>query len=85
MSEDGWVALFSHAGKYNPLKAGSIDGTDTVAHDRGVIRAMCSRCKCSFWLDFHSYNTLRESVTTLISACLYKAWKSFKVYSSKTR
>ena len=25
---------------YDPLKAGSIDGTDTVPHDRGIIRAL---------------------------------------------
>lgn len=28
------------ASSYDPLKAGSIDGTDTVAHDHGVVRAM---------------------------------------------
>lgn len=30
---------------YDPLKAGSIDGTDDIAHDRGVIRAMNSKYK----------------------------------------
>ena len=25
---------------YEPLKAGSIDGTDTVAHDHGIVRAL---------------------------------------------
>lgn len=28
--------------KYEPLKAGSIDGTDTVPHDRAIYRAMTS-------------------------------------------
>lgn len=30
---------------YNPLKAGSIDGTDVEPHDRAVWRAMCSHYK----------------------------------------
>ena len=30
---------------YDPLKCGSIDGTDTVPHDKGIIRAMNARCK----------------------------------------
>lgn len=33
------------ARKYDPLKAGSIDGTDTVPHDHGVIRAMQAEYK----------------------------------------
>ena len=28
--------------KYDPLKAGSIDGTDTIPHDRGIVRALKS-------------------------------------------
>ena len=27
---------------YDPLKAGSIDGTDTIPHDRAVCRALCA-------------------------------------------
>ena len=27
---------------YDPLKAGSIDGTDTVPHDRAIVRALYS-------------------------------------------
>ncbi|EDV27580.1 uncharacterized protein TRIADDRAFT_53423 [Trichoplax adhaerens] len=42
---DNWVSLFSHRGSYDPLRAGSIDGTDSLAHDRAVIRAMTSRYK----------------------------------------
>ncbi|XP_013403001.1 U11/U12 small nuclear ribonucleoprotein 35 kDa protein-like [Lingula anatina] len=33
----GWSAV---ADSYDPLRAGSIDGTDEVPHDRGVFRAM---------------------------------------------
>ena len=32
---------------YHPLQAGSIDGTDTVPHDRAVSRAMVAKCKCN--------------------------------------
>lgn len=30
---------------YNPLKSGSIDGTDTLPHDRAVSRAICAEYK----------------------------------------
>lgn len=33
------------ARKYDPLKAGSIDGTDTIPHDHGVVRAMQAEYK----------------------------------------
>lgn len=39
-----WEPLCTELGYYDPLMAGSIDGTDKVAHDRGVIRAMTSKC-----------------------------------------
>ena len=32
---------------YHPLQAGSIDGTDTVPHDRAVSRALVAKCKYS--------------------------------------
>lgn len=32
------------AKEYHPLQAGSIDGTDTMPHDRAVIRAMQVKC-----------------------------------------
>ena len=32
---------------YHPLQAGSIDGTDTVPHDRAVSRAIVAKCKCN--------------------------------------
>ncbi|CAJ0647006.1 4743_t:CDS:2 [Entrophospora sp. SA101] len=31
-----------YAKKYDPLQAGSIDGTDSVPHDHGIIRAQLS-------------------------------------------
>lgn len=37
MSSVKWEPI---ARSYNPLKAGSIDGTDTIPHDHGVVRAM---------------------------------------------
>lgn len=38
---DEWSPL---AKIYDPLKCGSIDGTDTVPHDKAVIRAMNAKC-----------------------------------------
>lgn len=32
---------------YHPLQAGSIDGTDTVPHDKAVSRAMATKCECN--------------------------------------
>jgi len=37
MTDDYWSPI---ALEYDPVKIGSIDGTDTVAHDRGIIRAL---------------------------------------------
>ena len=39
---DNWSPL---AKFYHPLQAGSIDGTDTVPHDKAVMRAMLAKCK----------------------------------------
>lgn len=36
---------------YHPLQAGSIDGTDTVPHDKAVSRATVAKCK---------YNDVRQ-------------------------
>ena len=35
----------SFAFVYDPLKCGSIDGTDTIPHDHGVVRAMAAKYK----------------------------------------
>ena len=42
---NSWVPLAVDYGKYDPLMAGSIDGTDTRPHDRAIQRAMDSKCK----------------------------------------
>lgn len=34
--------------EYDPIKAGSIDGTDTEPHDAAVDRATQSKCKMAF-------------------------------------
>lgn len=34
-----------YARTYDPLQAGSIDGTDTIPHDHAVKRALNSHCK----------------------------------------
>lgn len=39
-----WAPLAADYGNYDPLRAGSIDGTGTLPHDRGIIRAMKSNC-----------------------------------------
>jgi len=41
-THNDWTPL---ATTYHPLQAGSIDGTDTVPHDKGVVRAVLSRYK----------------------------------------
>lgn len=42
--ESGWSKYFVDLGYYDPLMAGSIDGTDTKPHDRGIVRAMNATC-----------------------------------------
>ena len=39
-----WAPYSVDYGFYSPLMSGSIDGTDTRAHDRGVVRAMSVEC-----------------------------------------
>ncbi|XP_065917039.1 U11/U12 small nuclear ribonucleoprotein 35 kDa protein-like isoform X2 [Dysidea avara] len=40
-----WARLCSDVGRYDPLMAGSIDGTDTVPHDGGIVRAISAKYK----------------------------------------
>ena len=40
---DEWMPHFVDT--YDPLMAGSIDGTDTVPHDKGIYRAMQAKYK----------------------------------------
>lgn len=37
---DAWQNWSPYAKEYDPLKAGSIDGTDTEPHDKAISRAM---------------------------------------------
>lgn len=40
-----WAPYSTEYGFYSPLMSGSIDGTDTRPHDRGVVRAMGVECE----------------------------------------
>ena len=42
-----WAPYSIEYGFYSPLMSGSIDGTDTRPHDRGVVRAMGVDCTYS--------------------------------------
>lgn len=44
-SSNRWARLCSELGYYNPLMAGSIDGTDKVPHDHGIVRAVTAKCE----------------------------------------
>jgi U11/U12 small nuclear ribonucleoprotein SNRNP35 len=43
---------------YDPLKAGSIDGTDTAAHDHGIIRALNAKYRPNKYLESDKNLTL---------------------------
>ncbi|XP_006815686.1 U11/U12 small nuclear ribonucleoprotein 35 kDa protein-like, partial [Saccoglossus kowalevskii] len=43
MTEDRWFPIAKNA--YDPLKAGSIDGTDDIPHDKAIQRAMSAKYK----------------------------------------
>ena len=47
-SSSRWPRLCTELGHYDPLMAGSIDGTDKVPHDRGIVRAMSAKCKAFY-------------------------------------
>ena len=40
-----WTPMAVDYGEYDPLRAGSIDGTGTTPHDRGIVRAMATQCE----------------------------------------
>ena len=42
---ESWTPLAIDYGEYDPLRAGSIDGTDATPHDRGIVRAMVAKCE----------------------------------------
>lgn len=55
MSEENWSPI---AHVYDPLMAGSIDGTDEIAHDHGIVRAMNSKYKPNKKVVGHSSKTI---------------------------
>ncbi|XP_046341175.1 U11/U12 small nuclear ribonucleoprotein 35 kDa protein-like [Haliotis rufescens] len=46
------------ADRYDPLKAGSIDGTDTEPHDNGIVRAMNAKYKPNKSVDGDPHRTI---------------------------
>ena len=44
MSQQSSAVWSPYANNYNPIQVGSIDGTHTEPHDRGIIRA----CKANY-------------------------------------
>lgn len=52
---DNWTPL---AKTYHPLQTGSIDGTDTTPHDRGVCRALQAKYKPNKRVSGDPYKTL---------------------------
>ena len=40
-----WNPLVVQCGLYSPLMSGSIDGTDSIPHDKAIQRALKSNCK----------------------------------------
>ena len=65
------------AQEYDPLKAGSIDGTDTEPHDHGIIRALRAKYKpnkgvkgdpsCTVFVGRLNHSTTEDSVRELFS------------------
>ena len=68
-----WKPFFTNS--YDPLIAGSIDGTDTVPHDRGIYRALNSKYlpnklvigdpKCTIFISRLNPTTTEETVKDL--------------------
>jgi len=50
---------------YDPIKAGSIDGTDIEPHDAGIVRALNSRYKPSYKADGNPLCTIFVSRLSL--------------------
>lgn len=73
---DRWEPV---AVEYDPLKAGSIDGTDTVPHDRAIVRAMeavykpnplvVGDPKCTVFVGRLNPRTTEDTVQKLFSKC----------------
>lgn len=66
-----------YAKVYDPIKIGSIDGTDTVPHDRAIIRALNSkyhpnrhvkgRPECTIFVSRLNLNTTKETIQEVFS------------------
>lgn len=75
MADEKWSCFFTT--KYDPLKSGSIDGTDTVPHDHGVVRAMSAKYtpnknvkgdpKCTIFVGRLNPKTTEEELLGLFS------------------
>ena len=46
--------VYWHARTYDTVRAGSIDGTDTTPHDKGLVRAAAAKCTSSCWQYSHA-------------------------------
>lgn len=66
-----------YAKTYDPIKIGSIDGTDTEAHDKGIIRAINNsyrpnkhvkgRPECTIFVSRLNFNTTKETIQEVFS------------------
>lgn len=57
-----WAPFSVDYGYYCPLMSGSIDGTDSRPHDRGVTRAMGAKCM-SISIVMSSMSSLGEPIS----------------------
>ena len=62
-----WTPMAMDYGEYDPLRAGSIDGTGVTPHDRGIVRAMSAKCKLT--------RTIEICPLLLIPWCRYASQK----------
>lgn len=72
--EDNWSC---YAKIYDPIKIGSIDGTDTEPHDKAIIRAINNtyrpnkhvkgRPECTVFVSRLSFNTTKETIQKVFS------------------
>ena len=58
-----WAPYSVDYGFYSPLMSGSIDGTDTRPHDRGVVRSMSVECKKILHVIFNITNNFSMFLT----------------------
>ncbi|KAJ8981816.1 hypothetical protein NQ317_007402 [Molorchus minor] len=82
--EERWS---KYAKIYDPIKVGSIDGTDVEPHDRGIIRALNStyvpnrhikgRPECTIFVGRLSYQTTKEKILEAFSR--YGKLKRFRL------